>query len=75
VACGRAEGFWEYKLKPWDVAAGILLVREAGGKVTDFLGGPLDVTAPVRTLATNGRVHSKLIAVFRKNLRRFLTRA
>ena len=39
VACGRFDGFWETKLKAWDVAAGILLVREAGGTVTDFAGG------------------------------------
>ncbi len=39
VACGRFDGFWEMKLKPWDVAAGIVLVREAGGAVADFDGG------------------------------------
>ena len=39
VACGRFDGFWECELKPWDVAPGILLVREAGGAVTDFDGG------------------------------------
>jgi myo-inositol-1(or 4)-monophosphatase len=39
TACGRFEGFFEYNLKPWDVAAGILIVQEAGGKVTDFRGG------------------------------------
>jgi myo-inositol-1(or 4)-monophosphatase len=43
VACGRFDGFWELKLHPWDVAAGALLVEEAGGVVTDFDGGPFDV--------------------------------
>src|SRR5512140_4020817 len=40
VACGRYDGFWEWKLKPWDTAAAALIVREAGGTVTDFRGGP-----------------------------------
>jgi myo-inositol-1(or 4)-monophosphatase len=39
VACGRFDGFWEARLKPWDVAPGILLIREAGGEVADFTGG------------------------------------
>ena len=39
TACGRFDGFWEMRLHPWDIAAGILLVREAGGKVSDFAGG------------------------------------
>jgi myo-inositol-1(or 4)-monophosphatase len=43
VACGRFDGFWELKLHPWDVAAGSLLVEEAGGLVTDFDGAPFDV--------------------------------
>ncbi len=49
VACGRFDGFWEYSLSPWDVAAGSLIVQEAGGIVTDFIGGEaillrLDIT-------------------------------
>jgi myo-inositol-1(or 4)-monophosphatase len=40
---GRFDGFWELKLNPWDVAAGKLVVEEAGGVVTDFVGGPLDI--------------------------------
>ena len=39
VACGRFDAFWEYDLKPWDVAAGALLVKEAGGMVSDYSGG------------------------------------
>lgn len=62
VAAGRADGFWEFSLSPWDVAAGLLLVREAGGKVTDFAGNPW--TDPNRygfeTLATNGRIHAAM---------------
>lgn len=60
VACGRVDGFWEWRLKPWDVAAGALLVRQAGGCVTDFHGAEpgLDAT---QTLATNGRIHEELL--------------
>jgi len=39
VACGRFDAFWEYDLKPWDVAAGVVIVKEAGGTVTDYKGG------------------------------------
>lgn len=64
VACGRAEGFWEYKLSPWDVAAGWLLVEEAGGKVTDFKGKPLSIDSPQQTLATNGYIHASMTRIF-----------
>lgn len=57
VAAGRFDGYWEMKLKPWDVAAGLLLVLEAGGQVTDFDGSKADFYAP-RILASNGRLHS-----------------
>lgn len=60
VACGRLDGFWELKLKPWDQAAGMLLVSEAGGRITDRHGVP----CPVDTLsivATNGRIHNILV--------------
>jgi myo-inositol-1(or 4)-monophosphatase len=59
VACGRYEGFWEFNLNPWDTAAGVLLVEEAGGKVTDFSGGPFQINSR-ETLATNGLVHEAL---------------
>ncbi len=59
VACGRFEGFWEFGLKPWDTAAGALLVREAGGSVTDFSGRPYRPGDP-EVLATNGRVHAEM---------------
>jgi myo-inositol-1(or 4)-monophosphatase len=60
VACGRFDGFWEDGLNPWDVAAGVLLISEAGGRVTDFLGAPLDVYTP-KVVASNGRVHESMI--------------
>jgi myo-inositol-1(or 4)-monophosphatase len=65
IACGRCEGYWEYNLSPWDVAAGYLLVQEAGGKVTNFSGGPANVNNPTQTLATNGLIHSELLTLFK----------
>lgn len=64
VACGRYEGFFEYNLNPWDVAAGILLVREAGGIVTDFTGGPNCLFG--RELVAAGPVHPELLGVIKK---------
>ncbi len=63
VACGRCDGFWEYNLNPWDVAAGWLLVEEAGGKVTDFDGRPFRLDFPGRLLATNRKIHPPMVAV------------
>jgi len=62
VASGRLDGYWEFGLHPWDVAAGTVLVREAGGVVTDVEGGDLNVDRP-RILATNGRIHDPMVAV------------
>ena len=62
VACGRFDGFWELKLKPWDVAAGALMVAEAGGRVTDFEGGPFALDAP-GLVATNGLIHPAMLEV------------
>ena len=59
VACGRFDGFWEFGLHPWDTAAGVLLVREAGGMVTHFSGQPYR-TGDYETLASNGRIHGEL---------------
>ncbi len=64
VACGRFDGFWELKLKPWDVAAGSLIVREAGGRVTDFSGGPFRIDHP-EALASNGLIHAAMMDVLR----------
>lgn len=59
VAAGRLDGYWERGLKPWDIAAGIVLVREAGGNVTSYDNGPLDLYSG-RILATNGHIHGPL---------------
>lgn len=61
VAAGWLDGFWELRLAPWDVAAGILLVREAGGTVTHLDGSPHRLARP-ETVATNGRIHPALLA-------------
>lgn len=61
VACGRTGGFFEPRLSPWDFAAGMLLVTEAGGQVTDFAGGPLDLLKRGSVVATNGKVHGELL--------------
>ena len=58
VACGRMEGFWELNLKIYDIAAGLLIVTEAGGMVTDFAGK--DDNRPFETLATNGKIHDEM---------------
>ncbi|MBA2881784.1 myo-inositol-1(or 4)-monophosphatase [Desulfosalsimonas propionicica] len=59
VACGRFEGFWEQGLKPWDTAAGTLIAREAGARVTDFSGTAYDIDKK-ELLATNGHIHEDL---------------
>ncbi|MBE3604498.1 inositol monophosphatase [bacterium] len=60
VACGRTDGFWEFGLKPWDVAAGALLVEEAGGHVSNMDGSRLDL-AGGRIIASNGAIHQEMI--------------
>lgn len=72
VACGRFDGFWEDGLKPWDIAAGVLLIEEAGGSVTDFQGAPLDIYSP-RVLASNGLVHRSMIQVIQDRVAKELT--
>ncbi len=62
VAAGRFDGFWEVNLNPWDMAAGILFVREAGGKVTDFSGADSTIHTP-QMLATNGCIHNALLEI------------
>jgi myo-inositol-1(or 4)-monophosphatase len=59
VAAGRFEGFWEFGLAKWDTAAGVLLVEESGGKVSDFAGDPYQLGGPV-ILATNGLIHEEM---------------
>ena len=63
VACGRLEGFWEFGLKPWDQAAGILMVHEAGGRCSDMKGGTATVQSP-HLLADNGHIHDEMLGVF-----------
>ncbi len=60
VACGRLDGFWETKLSPWDIAAGGLIVEEAGGKLTNLTGGPLELTSGY-ILATNNLIHNQVL--------------
>jgi myo-inositol-1(or 4)-monophosphatase len=62
VAAGRFDGFWELKLHAWDVAAGLLLVEEAGGRVSDLRGGPAPRSGR-ETLASNGRIHDAFVAL------------
>lgn len=66
VACGRFEGFWEVNLKSWDVAAGILLVREAGGICTNYNSEPSKVNDG-KIIATNNLIHSNLLEVINAN--------
>ncbi len=64
IACGRFDGFWELKLAPWDVAAGILIVLEAGGQVSDFRGGVPDIFGK-EIVASNGLIHDSLLQVIK----------
>jgi myo-inositol-1(or 4)-monophosphatase len=62
VAAGRFDGFWEEGLKPWDVAAGALMIEEAGGRVSNYANGPLDIFNPP-ILASNGLIHEQMMQV------------
>jgi myo-inositol-1(or 4)-monophosphatase len=64
VACGRFDGFWEEGLNPWDVAAGVLMISEAGGRVTGYDGSPLSIYKPP-ICASNGLIHGEMLAVLR----------
>jgi len=64
VACGRLDAFWEFKLNPWDTAAGFLLVEEAGGRSTDYAGAPYRLDS-LEVLASNGLIHNELLGFFR----------
>ena len=65
VAAGRLDGFWEVFLQPWDTAAGRVILEEAGGRVTDFKGGPFSVYMK-EILASNGKIHDEMIRVLAK---------
>ena len=71
IAAGRADGFWEFGLSPWDVAAGRLLVEEAGGRVTDFAGRPWGALPEwgKQTLAANGKLHAQMLPVIRAHMK------
>jgi myo-inositol-1(or 4)-monophosphatase len=68
VACGRFDGFWEDGLSPWDIAAGMVLIEEARGKVTNFDNEPLSIYTK-KVLATNGLVHDAMLTVLKHGFR------
>ncbi len=65
TACGRFDGYWELKLSPWDQAAGALILREAGGRVTDFSGKAFNIYGD-EVLGTNGRIHGQMMRVLQR---------
>jgi myo-inositol-1(or 4)-monophosphatase len=65
VACGRLDGFWELKLKPWDTAAGALIVDESGGRMSDFSGNDFSIWGS-ETMASNGLIHREMTEVTRQ---------
>ena len=64
VAAGRCDGFWEMDLHPWDTAAGLVILEEAGGRVTDFAGGPFSVYGK-QIVASNSKIHEEMVSVLR----------
>ncbi len=62
VACGRFDGYWEMKLNPWDKAAAMLIVSEAGGKLSNYAGQPLTLEE-IQNVATNGLIHKEMLTV------------
>ena len=68
VAAGRLDGYWEFKVSPWDVGAGILLVLEAGGSVTAIDGSPLVLADKLHILADNGLLHDEMLAIIRETM-------
>ncbi len=65
LAAGRFDGFWEMRLHPWDMAAGSLIVTEAGGKITDFQGRPFNIYLD-EILASNGRIHEEMLQIMKE---------
>jgi myo-inositol-1(or 4)-monophosphatase len=65
VAAGRFDGFWEVNLNPWDMAAGVLCIRESGGRVTDFFGHPSNIYKK-QVLASNGTIHEAMIDLLKR---------
>jgi myo-inositol-1(or 4)-monophosphatase len=68
VAAGRFDGFWEVRLSPWDMAGGVVIVQEAGGRITDLRGNAHSIYQP-EVVASNGRIHGEMLEVIRANLR------
>lgn len=66
VSCGRAAGFWEFELSPWDFAAGILIIEEAGGKVTGRNGEDVPLTEKSYIVASNGHIHPLMLEILKK---------
>jgi len=66
LACGRFDGFWELKLNPWDMAAGSIIIEEAGGIITDFKGNKFDIYKD-EIVASNGLIHKDMLNVLQKN--------
>lgn len=64
VACGRLDGFWEWKLHPWDTVAGVVIAGEAGGIISDFAGGQFDPYGQ-QTLVSNGLIHQEMLELLR----------
>lgn len=69
VACGRLDGFWEVNLNPWDVAAGKIIIEEAGGKLTDFYGNKFSIYTR-GVVASNGLIHQQMLEVIKRGLKR-----
>lgn len=65
LACGRYDAFWEYHLKPWDIAAGTIIIKQAGGQVSDFYGGQ-DFLFGTTYVATNGLLQDEFLSVLKK---------
>jgi myo-inositol-1(or 4)-monophosphatase len=65
LAAGRYDGYWEVSLQPWDMAAGKLIVEEAGGKITDYKGQALNVKRPSAVVATNGKLHHSILGMLK----------
>ncbi len=70
VASGKFEGFWEIALSPWDIAAGIILIKEAGGTVSDFWGKE-NYIANEYFLATNGHIHKEMLTILQKHFEKY----
>lgn len=68
VASGRFDGFWEPKLQPWDIAASAVIVKEAGGRLSDYKGGEFSIYGK-ETVASNGKIHGEMIEVLREEAR------